>query len=207
MTPLLVYAAPNEGEMLARAGLDVAPIGVGKVAATLGLSLLLADRKPEAVVAFGVCGAYPAEHGPGGRAVQVGDLCVVGSDVLADEGVQDEWGFRDLGAMGFGDRGPFAADAELVQALARQLGVPIVKGATVSTCSANDAASKAIATRCDAQVETMEGAAIGLVCGHFGVPWVQLRCVSNRTGDRSLAGWDLQRAVTRLHEAVVGLYA
>ena len=109
MKPLLVYAAPNEGDALADKGIDVQRIGTGKAEAAMRLSLLLADAKLDAVLAFGVCGAFPADHGPGGRALDVGDLCVVRSDVLADEGVQDEWGFRDLKSMGIGDAGPFAA--------------------------------------------------------------------------------------------------
>jgi len=80
--------------------------------------------------------------------------------------------------------------------------VPVVRGATVSNCSGSDPLALAIARRSGAAVETMEGAAVLQVCAHFGVPVVQLRCVSNRTGDRARGGWDLRGAVDRLHAAV-----
>jgi futalosine hydrolase len=187
--------------------LDVLPgaveVGTGKVAATLQLTRALAKRTPTAVIPIGVCGAYPAAHGPGARALAVGDLCWIIADTLADEGVEDETGFRDLAAMGLGDVGPFHADASLVEKVTRVVpDLPQVTGATVSTCSGTDARSLALARRTGAVVETMEGAAIARVCHAFGVPWIGLRCISNRCGDRAAAGWDLAGAVARLHEVV-----
>ena len=48
----------------------------------------------------------------------------------------------------------------------------------------------------------MEGAAVGAVCAALGIPWVQLRVISNRTGDRDRAGWDLDAELAVLHPAV-----
>jgi futalosine hydrolase len=53
----------------------------------------------------------------------------------------------------------------------------------------------------------MEGAAIALACAHAGVPWVQLRAVSNLTGDRDRAGWDRDRALAALANTVAELAA
>jgi futalosine hydrolase len=204
--PLWVHAAPVEGEGVLEhlaAVADLRCIGTGKSASAMNLTLALCEARPSWVLAFGLCGAYPAAHGPGQTALDVGDLCVLEQDMLADEGVRDPWGFRDLAAMGLGDRGPFVADRERTRTVATQLGdLPIVRGATVSTCSGTDELSSALGHRTGAHVETMEGAAIGMVCRQFGVPWTQLRCVSNRTGDRSVAGWDLAGSIARLHEAM-----
>jgi futalosine hydrolase len=204
--PLWVYAAPIEGDGLAEAlsaCADLACIGVGKSAATMNLTLAITRRQPSWVLGFGLCGAYPAGHGPGSDALEVGDLCVLARDVLADEGVKDPSGFRDLAAMGLGDCGPFEADPARTERVARALGgLPIVQGATVSTCSGTDALSSSVGQRTRAHVETMEGAAIGMVCRALGVPWTQLRCVSNRTGNRATSGWDLEGTLARLHAAM-----
>ena len=80
-------------------------------------------------------------------------------------------------------------------------------GATVSTCSATDPLAAELGARTGAAVETMEGAAIGLACAAAGVPWAQLRAVSNLTGDRARAGWDLARAVGALHGAIRAVLA
>jgi futalosine hydrolase len=194
--PLIVCAAPAEG-----LGLADAVLGVGKAAAAMRTTELLLSARPAWLLLIGVCGAYPARAG--GPGLAVGDLCLVGEDRLADEGVALPGGeFRGLGALGLGDEGPFAADPTRTRALATQLGIPVVAGATVSTCSGRDDLAVALAERSGAQVETMEGAAVLQACGHLGVPAVQLRCVSNRTGDRAAAGWDLQGALDRLGAAV-----
>lgn len=196
--PLFVYAFPREGEPW-QGDPRTHGLGVGKVAATLALARRVAERRPAAVVLFGVAGAYP-----GGPAI--GDACWVAEDWLADEGVQTPSGFLSLEALRLGTRGPFGADAALTDALERLVGetLPRVVGATVSTCSGTDALSAARAAACPGvAVETMEGAAVGAVCTALGIPWAQLRVVSNRTGDRDRGGWDLPGALARLH-ALVG---
>jgi futalosine hydrolase len=198
--PLYVYAAPREGEPWAGDPRTLA-LGVGKVAATLALTRRVLDVRPEAVVLFGVAGAYPG--GP-----EIGRACWVTEDWLADEGVQTPSGFLSLEQLGLGARGPFATDAALTDELDARLdgGLPRVVGATVSTCSGTDALAAARSAACPAAaVESMEGAAVGSVCVALGIPWAQLRVVSNRTGDRDRGGWDLHAALARLHEAVARL--
>jgi futalosine hydrolase len=197
MRPLYVYAFPREGEPW-QGDPRTQVLGVGKVAATIALTRRVLERRPEAVVLFGVAGAYPG--GPG-----LGHACLVTEDWLADEGVATPSGFLSLERLGLGARGPFVADAALTDELdARIGGLPRVKGATVSTCSGTDALCAAYRAACPGvAVESMEGAAVGAVCTALGIPWAQLRVVSNRTGDRERGGWDLPGALARLH-AVVG---
>jgi futalosine hydrolase len=195
--PRIVCAAPVEG-----GGLADAVLGVGKAASVMRATESLVRSPPPWLLLIGVCGAYPTAHGGRGPALDVGDLCVVGEDALADEGVDLGGEFRGLAAMGLGDTGPFPADPTRTREVAALLGAPVVAGATVSGCNGHDALSRALAGRSGARVETMEGAAVLQVCQHLGVPAVQLRCVSNRTGARDAAGWDLRGAVERLHAAV-----
>lgn len=197
MRPLYVYAAPKEGEPWAGDPRTL-QLGVGKVAATLALARRVLEPRPAAVVLFGVAGAYA-----GGPAI--GQACLVTEDWLADEGVEAPGGFLSLEQLGLGTRGPFAADAALTDELDARLGgaLPRVVGATVSTCSGTDALAAARRRACPGvAVESMEGAAVGAVCTALGIPWAQLRVVSNRTGDRDRGGWDLPGALARLHEAV-----
>lgn len=202
MATLYAYAAPREGGPWADDPRMLA-LGVGKVAATLALARRVIAARPSAVVLFGVAGAYA-----GGPAI--GDACLVTEDWLADEGVDTPAGLVTLEALGLGVRGPLVADAALTQALDARLGggLPRVVGATVSTCSGTDARAAALVAACPgAQVESMEGAAVGSVCAALGIPWAQLRVVSNRTGDRERGGWDLPGALVRLHAAVARLVA
>jgi futalosine hydrolase len=203
MSTLFVYAAPREGAWLARRGVATLELGVGKIAAVMNLTAALAERRPQIVVQLGVCGAYPARHLRAGLAeLHVLDACVVASEIVVDDGVWTPEGFLDLVQLGFAEAGPFVANVARSEALASVLGCPLVAGATVSTGAGTEALSQAYASRSGAQVESMEGGAVAAVCRRFDVAHVQLRVVSNRTGDRAQSGWDLGGAVARLESAI-----
>ena len=199
---LLLHAAPIEGHGLEDLGVE--EIGVGKVAATFGAAAALRRREGvRAVLLFGVAGAYPARQREDAPPVGVGDLAVVTQDRFGDEGVETPDGFLDLGAMKLGDVGPFPADRRLAEAATAALGCPAVRGLTVSTCSGTDAASaRALARGGSADVETMEGAAVAYVCRQHEMPLLQVRAVSNWTGDRDRGEWSLGAAVDAAQRAV-----
>jgi futalosine hydrolase len=80
--------------------------------------------------------------------------------------------------------------------------VPIVRGVTVSTCSATEATSQTMSRRSGADVETMEGASVAYVCRQLELPLLHVRAVSNWTGDRDRGEWNLGAAVDALGRAV-----
>lgn len=203
MPTLFVYAAPREGAWLAHRGVSTLELGVGKIAATMSLTAALAERRPPLVLQFGVCGAYPARHLRGKLPeLRVLDTCVVASEIAIDDGVQTPEGFLDLAQLQLAEAKPIIADEPRSRSIAMLLGCPLVAGATVSTGAGTEALSQAYAARGDVQVESMEGAAVAAVCRRFQVPHVQVRVVSNRTGDRQLSGWDLDGAITKLTHAI-----
>lgn len=211
---LVVHASPLE-----RAGnlpLSLHELGVGKVAAAMELySLLirLESRRPaRGVLLVGVAGSYPERVRGSAPPVAPGDVCVVASDTLADEGVLTAEGFLDFGkprehGVRMVDTGPFPASPRMAAEAAARLGCPLVKGATVSTCSGVDALAQGLHARTHADVETMEGAAVAAVCRRRETPLLHLRAISNWTGDRHLGEWNLGRAVDALHAALLRLCA
>lgn len=204
MRTLWIYAAPREGEALQGRGLETLELGVGKVASTLSLTRrLCAGEAFDRVLCVGVAGSYPARHRQVDLpALAVGSVCLVGEEYLIDEGVETPDGFLGLEDLGFGSRGPIRADSTFTDDLARQLGVAVVGGATVSTCSGTDALSRARAAAAPVSVETMEGAGLATVCAGLGLSFAQLRTISNETGDRSRSRFDLDMALAALHTAI-----
>lgn len=198
-TFLPVYAAAVEGDALGDLG--ARRLGVGKTAAAVALVEVLAAARPAGVLLFGVGGAYAERHREG-ASLRPGDVVVVGSDRLADEGVRTRARFLDLGALGLPSEGPFAMDAAATAIAAQRLAVRVVDGATVSTCSGTDELAVDLAHRTGAEVETMEGAAVALVCARHRVPLVHVRAISNWCGDRERGGWDLALAVGAVQRAV-----
>lgn len=206
---LFCCAHPSEAKALP-SGQSCLVTGVGKVPAAVALSQYLKDQPKGSVVGvfvFGVAGVYPgpdAEFDPG---LGVGQSLWVTQDQLVDEGVQTPEGFLDLDSLDLRGDSPrnYGADARWVEALMRQLALPNVAGATVSTCSGTDALALSRARRSAASVETMEGAALAHCCWQANLPWVQLRVISNRCADRSKAGWNLPLALTSLQESLTHL--
>lgn len=211
---LVVHAAPIERPD--GLPLSVHELGVGKVAAATELySLLirLESRRPaRGVLLAGVAGSVPPRLRSGEPPVAPGGVCLVGSDVLADEGVETPDGFVDFGrprehGVRLVDTGPFPASPRMAAEAAARLGCPIVKGATVSTCSGVDGLARRIHERTGCDVETMEGAAVAAVCRRREVPLLHVRAISNWTGDRHRGEWNLGRAVDALHQALRTLCA
>ncbi len=192
--------------------LPVFSIGVGKVAAAVGLYSFLFQleqrRTVRGVLLLGIAGAYPDRHRAEPAPVRLGEVCIVGGDAFADEGVDTPDGFVDFGAPVFGhdqrliDTGPFPAHARIAADAAARLGVRVVRGATVSTCSGTDAASSRLHQRTGADVETMEGAAVAFVCRQRELPLLHVRAISNWTGDRPRGEWNVGAAADALGRAL-----
>lgn len=194
-----MHAAPREGEALGDPTCERLEVGVGKSLAASRLARALVESRPDVVFAFGLAGAYPGRHlADDVRALARHDVCVVERSSFADEGVETPDGFATLADMGLARVGPFVADALLSELLALALACPRVHAATVSTVSGVEALSLAYATRTGASVETMESAALAQVCSELGVRFVELRVISNYTGDRSRSGWDLDGSLACL---------
>jgi len=196
-------------EQVSMVELGVHALGVGKTNAAMHLpGALRANPEARAVLLYGVAGAFPDRHRGAPAPVRNGALCIVGSDRFGDEGVETPKGFVDLGSPVFGsgqrlaDTGPFPANPRMAQQAAALLGVPIVRGVTVSTCSGTDATSQRMHKRSGADVETMEGAAVAYVCRQLELPLLHVRAISNWTGDRSRGEWNLGAAVESVQRAV-----
>lgn len=199
---LFAYAATREGEWRAHTSVETLELGVGKTAAAASLTRrLMQGPRVHAVVLVGVCGAYPEEHLSGGSEGRtLLDLCVVSRESFGDEGVLTPDGFLSVRDLGFADDVPLAACEARSARVAKLLGAHTSVGLTVSSCSGTDELSR-IRGGWGAAVESMEGASVAFVCQHHQIPWVQLRCVSNYTGDRAPEKWRLDEALERLAEA------
>lgn len=222
---ILVVAVRAEGDAVLR-GLGAAPLpadapwwaaipvtdrvdlclaGVSKANAAAATALALDPARHGLVVSIGIAGALPRQSGD---ALGVGDLVVADRCVFADEGIATPAGYRDLAQMGFAPMpdGTVVApcDPGAVRTLA-PLAERVGPVATVSTCSGNDALARDIARRSGAIAEAMEGAAVGLVAVRRAVPFVEVRSISNHTGDREGQGWDIPRALARLERFCAAL--
>ena len=99
------------------------------------------------------------------------------------------------------------ADAHLLAALRAALPEAVVGAVlTVSTVTGTAAGTQALATRHpDAVAEAMEGYAVAVAATQAGLPFVEVRAISNVVGPRDRGAWRLGDALTALGRAAAAL--
>jgi futalosine hydrolase len=73
-----------------------------------------------------------------------------------------------------------------------------VNAATVNSLQTEPKINTERSQKFNAQVESMEGAALSYVCAQYQLPYVQLRAISNYAGERDKSKWEIAKAVEGL---------
>jgi len=180
------------------AAIIVAGVGRTNAAAATTEAILRGDGRFNAVLSAGVAGALPQSE------LGIGDCIVASSCVYVEEGLISPAGFTDMSGLGFA-LGDFPGnvvpvDERLLEVLGELFAIGPI--ATVATCSGTDAAAAEVVRRTGALAEAMEGAAVVHAARRLNIPAIELRAISNTTGDRSRQEWDLPRAFNALGTAV-----
>lgn len=167
--------------------------GVGSAAVAATTARVLAQQRFDAVVSAGI---------GGGINVATGGTVIATSSVAADLGADSPDGFLSLDELGFGTA-TIAADPDLVaaatKALPHAVAGPVL---TVSTVTGTLAGTRdLIARHPHAVAEAMEGFGVATAAMQAGVPFVELRAISNPVGPRDRAAWRIGDALEGLSEA------
>ena len=190
--------------------------GLGKAAAAASAMALISKFQPSALWLFGCGGAYPE------RELDIGDLVLADSEVFGDEGVQTAFGFQDLEEMALPmrndvrgivyNRWPVDPDLlnwsrPLLSSFAESTNRGFASGpfVTVSSCTGTTARGLELTGRTGGICENMEGAGAALACRQTGVPFMELRGISNLVEDRETASWDLPCSMRTAQEAILEL--
>jgi len=176
--------------------IDLLISGVGLVATATWCSRVLSAERFDVALNLGVCGSFRPEIFPGA-------VVHVVSDRLPELGAEDGDAFltiQDMKLLG-DDEFPFTG-GRLVNASPPVLGplssMRAVNGITVNTVHGNDDSIARVTKRFSPDVESMEGAAFMYACMIQGVPFAQVRAVSNMVERRNRAAWKLNEAIANL---------
>ena len=182
--------------------------GVGKTNAAHAATLLIERYSPLCVVNFGIGGAYPSSG------LKVGEIAVAEKEVYADEGVLLKDGLHSLKITGIPllkVRGrkyfnEFPGDKRLSR-LALKAGGEVAHCAsgvflTVSACTGTRKRARELADEFGPVCENMEGAAIAHICCIYGIPFIEIRGISNIVEDRDVKKWDIGLASENCQQAV-----
>ncbi|MEU4694477.1 futalosine hydrolase [Actinoplanes sp. NPDC023714] len=200
---LIVTAVEAEAEAI-RPGLhpdlfEVAAVGVGPAAAAAGTARLLAGGGHRAVLSAGIAGGFPGRAPVGGTVIGV-------RSIAADLGAETPDGFLPVEELGFGSS-VITCDPDLVKALTASLPHAVTGDVlTLSTVTGTRETADRLAARFPgAAAEAMEGYGVASAAAGAGLPFAELRTVSNAVGPRDRSAWRMADAFAALRAAAPAL--
>ena len=213
----------NKGDLQIRWGICahreilVAFSGLGKVNAAAAAAAILSGYSVSRLWMWGTAGAYDQ------AGVEISDLALASEEILGDEGVATISSWQPLDVIGIplidSPAKPFfnrmevdplelkrgrqlLGEWERMPAATRTHVGPFV---TVSAVSGSPARARLLCSRYRALCENMEGAAVAQVCLRYQVPFLEIRGLSNRAGDRKKRRWQLGKALNNCQLALLYL--
>ncbi|MBL7751708.1 MAG: futalosine hydrolase [Chitinophagaceae bacterium] len=201
--PFMAQIRSGDLGTLSRHELDILITGVGLMSSTYAISRQIHLKRPDLVIQAGLAGSFDTSQYP------IGSLVVVGKEWVADLGVKEKGEFRDLFGLGLSrpNQFPYKKGCLINPDLKslKEVGLPVVNGVSVNSITHSPAIAREYTTRYKPAVESMEGAALHYTCLMEGLPFIQLRAVSNKVGDRNKKNWDIPGAVDRLNKGLLYL--
>ena len=180
--------------------IDVLTAGVGMVAASAWTSKALAERHYDAALNVGICGSFDPAFGPA-------SVVHVVTDRMSELGAEDGDAFIHFEALNLPDDGLSGPKAPCVHAKrienAALDALPAVAGVTVNAVHGNERSIADVVARFRPQVESMEGAGFMFACATHGLPFAQVRSVSNMVERRNRSAWRIPEAVASLTPIVL----
>jgi futalosine hydrolase len=181
-------------------------IGVGKTNAAHGATLLLENFRPTLILLIGCGGAYKRSG------LIPGDLAIASEEIFGDEGVITPRGWRSAkylklpllrkGKQSFYNK--FPMDQKIVNKAVKILQGFIPKigpFVTISEITGTQEKADEMEKRFRGICENMEGAAVAQLCTLYGIPFLEIRGISNVVKQRNKKEWKLSAAVRVSQEA------
>lgn len=193
---------PDTGGAFQKGNLSIFPLvtGVGCVATAWHLARVLTANPVDWALNAGIAGAFDPSFA-------LGDVVQVVSEQFGDLGVEEADGrFTGLFQLGLGDPNtlPFINGKLYNPEAAQAAFLPAAHGLTVNRVHGHAASIAAVRRHFpDAQVESMEGAAFFYGCLLAGVPFAEIRGISNYVEPRNRANWQLEPAIRNLNEVLI----
>lgn len=209
--PKLEHGETGEFELNGRQ-LLLAVTGVGLVNSAMAIGRLLGRPGVSGVVNLGIAGAYDIEEFP------LGSACYAWQETWPEYGLLDEDGRADPKAIGFSqghiNGQPVWNRVKLNpvnDAKAMQIPLPEKCGraSSISVSSVTGTADRAgwLKTAYNADIENMEGFALAFAAMQKGLPFLEVRTISNLVGSRYIEDWDLKGAFKGLGDAAKCLFS
>lgn len=179
------------GEVVVLAG------GIGPARAAACAATAVAAERPGLLVIAGIGGGFAGRAG-------IGDVVIADLVVHADLGADSAAGFLPISELGFGPDS-WRPAPDLVTAAVRRTGGRAGPILTVSTVTGTAERAADLDRRHSPAAEGMEGAGGWAAAERAGLPFLEIRAISNLVGPRDRDSWDLPAAFGALGRALADL--
>ena len=175
--------------------------GVGIPSTVYHLTKKLLQEKYDLVIQAGIAGTFS-------KKLKKGEVVVVEQDAFGDIGVEEKGEFKTLFQLDFDDKNKFPfKNGWLVNTseIINTTHLKKVNGVTVNKISDRKKQAKQLKEIFNADVESMEGAAFHFVCLQQNIPFLQLKSISNKVGERDKSKWNMIEAIVNLNRELIDL--
>ena len=179
--------------------------GAGMVATAYSLGIALRNFQPDLILNVGIAGAID-------RTIELGALVNVVQDYLHRFGAEDHNQFISASEIGllnpeveYLQTSPIKIDRNTLLNSIDLL--PKVNGITVQTVHGNTSSIEKLKLQHpEAQIESMEGAAVFYAGFMEKIPVIQLRSISNFVEPRNRASWKINEAIQVLNDFLINQF-
>ncbi len=185
----------------ADADYDVLITGVGIPAAIYHLQKRMLQIDYDLVIQAGIAGSFNAD-------IKLGQVVLVKQDCFADLGIEENDTYTPVFETGLSDKNEFPFEnGWLVNTneILKTSSLLCVKAISVNKVSDRELQKLQFIKKFNADIETMEGAALHYVCLQENIPFLQIRSISNYVGERDKTKWKMQEAIVNLNAALFKL--
>lgn len=177
---------------------DVEVAGVGPVDSAISTTIALSNKGYDLVINMGIAGGFK-------EMAEIGSIVVGTDSIAADLGAETAEGFQTIEELGFGTS-LVIADQELVTKLKGKLKETALFGQaapilTLSTVTGTVETAQQLQERYpQAAAEAMEGFGVAMAAKKKGIPFLEIRSISNIIGPRDRESWKIKDALVSLEK-------
>ncbi|MBK8521573.1 MAG: futalosine hydrolase [Chitinophagaceae bacterium] len=203
MQILLIAATASEIEPFTAAynRMDTLITGVGVPAAIYHLQKRIHQVDYDLIIQAGIAGSFSDEMTPG-------QVVLVKQDCFADLGIEEKGNYTPVFNTAFADKDEFPfTDGWMINTdeNLKYSDLLNAKAITVNKVSDSELQKKQFSQTFNADIETMEGAALHYVCLQEHIPFLQIRSISNQVGERDKTKWKIKEAIENLNKELITL--
>ncbi len=180
---------------------DVLISGIGLTATTYSLTRQIQVKRPDIIVQAGVGGCFDTS-------APMGSVFCIKQEAIADQSVIELNKLKTIFDLKLvpGDKHPFKKGWLINRNdVLKKTPLKKVRGISVNEITTSRQKIKFYESTFQPVVESMEGAALHYVCLMEGIPFIQIRSISNYIGERNKKNWDMQGSIRNLNNELIAL--